>query len=250
MSPSGSSVWLATSWTTLGTTTSWCCASWREATSSARTWWSSSRCSAATPTSTWRHGWSSSAWRATWLVYWHGATHSEQGFVRGLFFEDFSQRLLQIRYQLLDLQNLFQWQPGVLSVSGTSHDLQLPLFESSQESLLQAILSFFNVISLTKKCKKTTKTKQPQNISLESFLSVRQLCSVETIRQLLINLYLRKMHIFPYFQPLNWIEYLLSVGLLGWHFICKMRKSKSVPSKVWPVSQSGPAVRLYLPVNV
>ena len=62
----GQSVCPVTSWKTSGTATSWCFAFWREATSSAQTWWSSSRFLAATLTSTLKRGWSSSVWRVTW----------------------------------------------------------------------------------------------------------------------------------------------------------------------------------------
>lgn len=61
-----------------------------------------------------------------------------------------------------------------------SHELQLPLFESSQESLLQVIHSFINV---KKKKKEECKTKAPLNNLFESFLSLRPLCSVEMISQ-------------------------------------------------------------------
>lgn len=75
----GQNVLLETSWTIWGTMTSWCCVYLKEDTSSAPTWWTGSRLSAATPVaqSPWRF--ISSVWRATWWVSAHSYTeHSRR----------------------------------------------------------------------------------------------------------------------------------------------------------------------------
>lgn len=62
----GQNVWPEISWMTWGTMTLWCCACWKEATSSVPTWWTGLKILAATPTKQSPWGSTSFASRATW----------------------------------------------------------------------------------------------------------------------------------------------------------------------------------------
>lgn len=70
----GQNVWPETSWMTWGTMTSWCCACWKEATSSVPTWWTGSKHLAATPTAQSPWGSTSFGSKATWWAPAHCCT--------------------------------------------------------------------------------------------------------------------------------------------------------------------------------
>ena len=94
----GRSVWPETSWTTWGTMTSWCCACWKEATSSVPTWWTGSRLWAATPTARSPWGSTSSVSRATWWAAarcftrtpfdWSGVRTERKSFTVNMIYHD------------------------------------------------------------------------------------------------------------------------------------------------------------------
>lgn len=70
----GQNVWPETSWMTWGTMTSWCCACWKEATSSVPTWWTGLKHLAATPTAQSPWGSTSFGSKATWWAPAHCCT--------------------------------------------------------------------------------------------------------------------------------------------------------------------------------